>query len=1472
MSATSIAEFQSYRFVRDRNGSLAEIPLERRGERQFLVLDCLRYRLARLHIFEGLAGNGETEMAARFQAEIDSVRQLGHPLVTPILSFGRDDTELFIADSFVNGEALGRYLRRTGPLSETHSLEVILDLLDLLTSQSALPRTLANFDTGRLHVSADPARPGRLRLHFNDFTGWTTPAMPTPAELAARLALALYSLLAGFVFRFPPFSPFEREAVQTSAELRSMLVPMLADDAATRNGFPDLKSLRAALAAHLERRRQSGTDREAEPAEPREFLRDWMLDGGGPVDPGPAYRMLGPDPAGAGYVFDAASVKGSAQGRARFQLFPGWESIPRDGWLEQHQAALRRPGRGLPNQLTVSAVEPWGRCLLIGEERVEGLTLESVIRELGPLELAHCREIASKVNAALDAIEKTAGAAAVWWLPARNVHLVTGDENAGLLRQAVRHHGTAAWQRLPVRLRLHQTARDLVAGLTFPESILKRIRAGGKAGERGRRATVLLPLLSEMLSGEPFAWDRPIEAHDRLPVPAARLLEQTRVRLLEDPKIIQSWLLDDLARLLDVENDKGKSRETVTTAMVDGLVSAPASLFDGLNAEDGDLPRPKAAPAGKLASAFNRLAGDLKPFGRKAVAPEIDTVTVAPESGPTTVETADANSPEVGDMIVDESVSESEAPVLTVDSKPEAAKSGGWFGVFRRRRSENGAKAPPPSPEPSPELVETEAVESSNESDVFVSPPKPELVESVAETQTQAESASTSRRIFPFGRKHAVAAPVVAELDREPVSISQPEPEPTLLPVSPSETGPIATEVRSSARRPFSFRSTPRDTVALVATEVSPTPIPEPVIEETPIPTSIIAFPSPAAVEAVPSPPEPEVPSPTASSFAEAVAALVAAPNPFATPAPVPDPPAQVTEFGQLPAPAASDNPFERPMAEVLAENSPIADEEIAPAPIDSGPEAETEPAPINADPEPEAEVALPPVPEETVPVQPAVEAPSTPADPEPSLAPIIYDGSRATTTEPMSFFAFLKTESQTVVADPVATAPVAEASQTTEPKMPSPVVADSVELPSIGRLFSSSGSSAETVGANLEETAAAARIERSRTRRQVIVRTSRAVAIFVVAALVLWGLTYGLVAIAGSVERETLAETLAPVIHTDYLKLAQKAPFSDANQPQKAALPESTGAVAEIGKASEAIHLGDDARQQGRFADAVNLYLRAIELEPQSEEARTLLWSTMESWTSAQSEPSSPGGGRIERSADHAPKAAWLLADYYLDRDRALGLRWLRKSAESGHPRHQRLLGIVLSPVPENLPEAADWFRRAAESGDAEGQLLYGACLLRGRGVPIDAKAGADWIEKAANSGEPRALDLAGVCCATGLGRETDQAAAVGWFQRACDAGNARARYNLAIRYAKGLGVKTDKTRAAREFQAGADAGDADSMHGLGRCLEAGFGVIRDHQAAADWMRRAAALGHHEALAWCLRQGISVDVDTPATEVVAKS
>ena len=174
----------------------------------------------------------------------------------------------------------------------------------------------------------------------------------------------------------------------------------------------------------------------------------------------------------------------------------------RTGWFEQHRAAMRRPGRGFPNQLAVQSLEPRGRTLLIGEERIQGLNLHSIVHQLGPLPSRDAFEMGSKLTAAVDAIERSTSSCPIWWLPPENIYAVTGSEDSASLKEALDRFGSTAWPRLPIRLRLHQTAASLLDGVQLPKNLLKLIETGGKSNDNARRAAVLAPVMWFALTGK----------------------------------------------------------------------------------------------------------------------------------------------------------------------------------------------------------------------------------------------------------------------------------------------------------------------------------------------------------------------------------------------------------------------------------------------------------------------------------------------------------------------------------------------------------------------------------------------------------------------------------------------------------------------------------------------------------------------------------------------------------------------------------------------------------------------------------------------------------------------------------------------------------------------------------------------------------------------------------------------------------
>ncbi|MCB1229986.1 MAG: SEL1-like repeat protein [Verrucomicrobiae bacterium] len=1247
-NTSQIAEFHRYRFARQGGGSLAELASARRDERSFLVLDCLRYRFARLHIFEGLANDFET--ANRFTRQLNTLAGLKHPLLNPILNHGRDDSELYYVERFIDGEMLNDYLRRIGGLPESAAIQVTLDLIEMLLVVAPRPNALENFDLGHLTVSADDESPTGFRLHFSDYSGWNEPAIENPVDLVRRLGLQLYNLLGGFVFRSAPGRPFFHEAQHTSEALRNLIGKVLADDpeSCPHRTLASLASaLRPLMAQAIEREGEH-----AKPPAPRRFLSEWLTEGRGldAINLGGDYHYLPESGDARALAFEATVDRASLHGKVRFQLFPNWDSIPREGWLEQHHSSLRRGGRGLPNQLGIVDLEPSGRCLLIGEESVPGFSVEALVEERGPLEFGSALALARKIGSAIDVMEKTAGAAPVWWLPARNAYLVTGDPNPASLDAAMRAHGDGIWQRLPVRLRLHQTANDLVEGLTFPESIMERINRSGKQGEPGRRTAVLLPLIWHLLTGKPMNWDNPLEgpAGIRLPEKAIGVLEAARLKLTDDPKTIHTSLINQLEPFVEGEPSRSDTATFGENDFIDGMVSEPVTLFELPKPSEKDHSEPDPVTA-----TFSNI-GNQKPGGtflsnRPRRRSEIQRPTVPAEE----IEKLGT----IEDPLYAQAAQRQREVV-----EPPAIKSEG--GALSLAPFSLGNRPEKPAPISATGSGETD---ENNEA-----PSDP-----VEET---APAKSIRRRLF-FRRP----------IETEPIPESSGTEEDKTIPFEiPPATEPEATEPE--------------------ATEPEAT---EPEATES----------APASVEKT----EPTRDDDWLSSFRQSEEQGSGNDEPETTTTEDDDGPMSFFSFLATQSIAAEDSEACQ-LERRTKDKKPVEATESNPENRSTASEATSED------------------------LSPAVSAG------EPQDRPERFG---------VTYFRWFKGDKENN--------PPSETIDT-----------DESESPAGKESTSAIEADSPTESATTQPDAGEPRLPAKPTAKLL---TSAGQIIG--AAALIWGITYLLVAFAGDVERQMLAENFSPIVRTDYLKNAD--PISEVSgQPESEAI-----APAEID----------------------------------------------------------------EETAASDPRAAARLADHYLPIDRPLALKWLRRSAEFGHSRHRRQLGLILAEVPEQLPEAVSWLQKAALQGDIEACFYYGAALLRGLGVSPDPETALTFLEKAAEARDGRALDLLGICLAEGNGCRADPVAAFHRFEKAVEAGNAHACYNLAVRYAKGLGTRGDEPLAARYFRLGAEKGDAECMHAYGRCLESGFGVEANFEDAVAWMKKAAALGQPDALAWCLRQGLPMGV-----------
>ncbi len=171
MNASTITEFAQYRFVRDIHGNVITLPSQGVDERILLVLDCERWGLARLHIFEGAASRSDKLEA--FQRELQQIADIHSDRISNLISWGRDAEELFYADEMKDGEPLPVYLGRTGGVPVAVASEWICRFLDLFDTLPQLPSSLERFSTLNFEVVVD--RHGKIFPVFSEFHGWTKP-------------------------------------------------------------------------------------------------------------------------------------------------------------------------------------------------------------------------------------------------------------------------------------------------------------------------------------------------------------------------------------------------------------------------------------------------------------------------------------------------------------------------------------------------------------------------------------------------------------------------------------------------------------------------------------------------------------------------------------------------------------------------------------------------------------------------------------------------------------------------------------------------------------------------------------------------------------------------------------------------------------------------------------------------------------------------------------------------------------------------------------------------------------------------------------------------------------------------------------------------------------------------------------------------------------------------------------------------
>jgi len=182
--------------------------------------------------------------------------------------------------------------------------------------------------------------------------------------------------------------------------------------------------------------------------------------------------------------------------------------------------------------------------------------------------------------------------------------------------------------------------------------------------------------------------------------------------------------------------------------------------------------------------------------------------------------------------------------------------------------------------------------------------------------------------------------------------------------------------------------------------------------------------------------------------------------------------------------------------------------------------------------------------------------------------------------------------------------------------------------------------------------------------------------------------------------------------------------------------------------------------------------------------------------------------------------------------------------------------------------PERAKlYFDKAVENGNSKG--YYGLAVLYefGQGVRADSLKSKDYyniayesIKKDAERGNRISQYIIGCYSFYALGVIAhDETTATHWWTLSANQGYTPAIFNLACAYQQGQGIKSDLFEAARLFKEAAKSDDIDASYFMGLCYEFGLGVEADADVAIEWLKKAAAMGHTEAISKLEKIGINI-------------
>lgn len=207
-------------------------------------------------------------------------------------------------------------------------------------------------------------------------------------------------------------------------------------------------------------------------------------------------------------------------------------------------------------------------------------------------------------------------------------------------------------------------------------------------------------------------------------------------------------------------------------------------------------------------------------------------------------------------------------------------------------------------------------------------------------------------------------------------------------------------------------------------------------------------------------------------------------------------------------------------------------------------------------------------------------------------------------------------------------------------------------------------------------------------------------------------------------------------------------------------------------------------------------------------------------------------------------------LFDFYLSqtpRAEEDAMEFAKMLADEGEVEYQYLVGYYYiladsaATAPRNAVLGAHYLKTAADNGDVKAAVLYGTCLIEGRGCFTDFDAAERYFLTAADKGDDAAMEILGEIYYFEKYGRVNLEKCFKYTRMGAELGNSEAIFNLGCLYMNGDGVTKNLDEAIYWFTKSSGLGNAGAKNNLALVMEEKNGKSDD---ALFLLRKSADAG----------------------------